>query len=50
MPQQAEDMVNSMVKTLKEKYPNVSEKTLRSRAYAIVQSHWKKKFGRPAFS
>jgi hypothetical protein len=49
MPAKAEAMVKSIKESLRKSHPKWSEEQISSRAYASVQSFWKKKFGKPAF-
>lgn len=43
MPKEAEDLVKKIKAGLREKYPKMDEKTLESKAYAIVTKIYQKK-------
>jgi len=45
MPKAFDDMVNAVKKSLKSKNPNMSDKDLSSKAYAIATDRWKKSHG-----
>lgn len=46
MPKAFDDMVSEIKKSLKKQYPNLSDKEIESKAYAMATSVYKKKYGK----